>query len=139
MISSPAGQAMQGYNESGILGALSGVWGALTPQQKTMMLGALGLGGAGLVSALSGNTGLGLGLGAAGLGLGGYGLGAFGNQVPGNLESVIAGSNLTADQASQLESLMQDPEFSEQFYGLPKGQQSSVMQDILQQLQGQVG
>jgi hypothetical protein len=98
------------------------------------MIAALGLGGAGLVSALSGKTGLGLGLGAAGLGLGAYGAGAFGNQVPGSLESVIGGANLSDGQAQQLQDVFDDRAFSDQFYQLPAGQQSEVMQNIISKL-----
>ena len=134
LVTSPLGQGVSGYNKSGILGAISGVWGSLSPQQKTTLLAALGLGGAGLVSALSGRTGLGLGLGAAGLGLGAYGMGAFGN-APGSLESVLSGANLSPEQASQLQDVFNNEEFAQQFYGLPRGQQSEVMQNILKQLQ----
>jgi hypothetical protein len=73
----PLGQAVKGWNTGGLGGAISGAFGAMTPEEKTRLFSGLAggagmLGGAGL--AAMGHPLLGAGLGAAGAGGLGYGL-----------------------------------------------------------------
>ena len=75
-VNSPMGQALAGWNTGGVGGALSGLVGAMSPEQRALGVGGLGA-LAGLGAYASGNPLLGLGLGLGGAAAG-YGM------MPGN-------------------------------------------------------
>ena len=126
-VKSPAGQALAGWNQGGILQAIQQGWGAMTPQEKTRAISALmGIGGlaGGLYAASQGQTGLGAGLGGLGaLGLG-YGVLGPSGTAPSQFQS------MTPAQQKQISRMLPS---DQQWGGMSRPQQADWMSQAAQQ------